>query len=183
MFSGVDQLPWAEYAARFPRQRLAAGVLLHSADGRAVLVEPTYKPDWDIPGGVVEIDEAPWSAAAREVREELSLEVAVGRPLVIDHLTAKATADSMDPAALERAMKASAVLTGGLYWIFDGGSVTDDDVSRFTTDGIEVRSVRLCSPDEVRRRTRPSLARRILAALDAVRTGEGPTLCDNGVPV
>jgi 8-oxo-dGTP pyrophosphatase MutT (NUDIX family) len=131
----------------------------------------------------VEIDEAPWSAAAREVREELNFGVTVGRPLVIDHLTVQATADSMDPAALEMAMKASAVLTGGLYWIFDGGSVTDDDVSRFTADVTEVRSVRLCSADEVRRRARPSLARRVLAALDAVRTGGGPTLCENGVPV
>ena len=80
-------------------------------------------------------------------------------------------------------MKSSAVLTGGLYWIFDGGPVTDDDVDRFTTDGIEVRSVRLRLPDEVRRRARPSLARRVLVALDAVRKGAGPTLCDNGVPI
>lgn len=179
----MDLLPWAEYAARFPRQRLAAGVLLHSADGRAALVEPTYKPDWDIPGGVVEIDEAPWFAAAREIHEELGLDVAVGRPLVIDHLNAQATADSMAAAMRAEATKASAVLTGGLYWIFDGGQVTDDDVDRFAVDGTEVRSVRLCRPDEVRRRVRPSLARRVLAALDAVRTGRGPTLCDNGVPV
>jgi 8-oxo-dGTP pyrophosphatase MutT (NUDIX family) len=179
----VDLQPWAEYAARFPRQRLAAGVLLHSADGRVALVEQTYKRDWDIPGGVVEIDEAPWSAAAREVLEELGTDVAVGRPLVIDHLTARATADSLAPTMLEEATKTSAVLTGGLYWIFDGGRVTDDDVDRLTIDGTEVRAIRLCSPEDVRRRARPSLARRVLVALDAVRTGVGPTLCDNGVPV
>lgn len=186
----VDLLPWAEYAARFPRQRLAAGVLLHSDDGRVVLVEPTYKSNWEIPGGVVEADEAPWAAAAREVQEELGLELTVGRPLVIDHLTGQATAESMLPGLLaagritpREAADAAAAFTAGLYWIFDGGQVTDGDVARFTFADAEVRSARLCPPGEVHELVKPSLARRVLCALDAQRTGTGPLLCENGVPV
>jgi ADP-ribose pyrophosphatase YjhB (NUDIX family) len=38
---------------------MAAGALLFDEDGRILLVEPTYKPYWEIPGGVVEADESP----------------------------------------------------------------------------------------------------------------------------
>ncbi|MCF4120988.1 NUDIX hydrolase [Antribacter sp. KLBMP9083] len=164
--------------------------MLHSDDGRVVLVEPTYKPGWEIPGGVVEADEAPWAAAAREVREELGLELTVGRPLVIDHLTAQATAESMLPSLLaaghitpQEAADATAALTAGLCWIFEGGQVTDGDLARFTLDDTELRSARLCPPDEVHRLAKPSLARRVACALDAQRTGTGPLLCENGVTV
>jgi ADP-ribose pyrophosphatase YjhB (NUDIX family) len=48
---------------------MAAGVLLFDADGRVLLVEPTYKPYWELPGGVVEADESPHTAACRELKE------------------------------------------------------------------------------------------------------------------
>ncbi|HEY9339368.1 MAG TPA: NUDIX hydrolase, partial [Kribbella sp.] len=44
---------------------MAAGVLFRAVDGRVLLVEPSYKPNWEIPGGAVEADESPWAAAAR----------------------------------------------------------------------------------------------------------------------
>lgn len=180
----------AEYAARFPRQRLAAGVLMHDGNGRILLVEPTYKPTWEIPGGVVEIDEAPWDAAVREVREELGLEIRLGRPLVIDHLDARATAASMVLPHLEagritegQAQQVSAALTGGLYWVFDGGRMTQSDVDAIAVDGDEIRSVRLVDTDQVQALAKASLARRVGAASDALTSGTGPVLCSDGVPV
>ena len=67
---------------------MAAGVLFRSADGRVLLVEPSYKPNWEIPGGAVEADESPWDGAARELAEELGLRLPVGRLLVVDGTTA-----------------------------------------------------------------------------------------------
>src|SRR2546427_4897446 len=54
--------------------RIAAGVLFRDPDGRVLLVKPTYKAGWDIPGGYVEPGESPKQAALREVREELGIE-------------------------------------------------------------------------------------------------------------
>ena len=44
-------------------------------DGRVLLCQLTYKQDWDLPGGVVEVGESPQLAVAREVEEELALQL------------------------------------------------------------------------------------------------------------
>ena len=70
----------AEGNARQARKRVAADVLIRDRAGRVLLVDPTYKPDWDLPGGMAEANEAPGAAAARELREELG-------PVSYTHLT------------------------------------------------------------------------------------------------
>src|SRR5262249_19573019 len=69
-----------------PPKRMAAGVLVRGGGNRVLLVEPTYKPNWEIPGGVVEADESPWAAAGRELAEELGWARPVGRLLVVDYV-------------------------------------------------------------------------------------------------
>jgi hypothetical protein len=79
-------LPVEQYVAGLARKRMAAGVLFRDSAGRVLLVEPSYKSDWEIPGGAVEADEPPWAAAARELAEELSWDDPLGRLLVVDHV-------------------------------------------------------------------------------------------------
>ena len=55
--------------------RVAAGALFSDESGRVLLVKPTYKKTWDIPGGYVEPGESPRAACIREIREELGLSV------------------------------------------------------------------------------------------------------------
>lgn len=50
-----------------------------------MIVKPTYKPAWEIPGGAVEDDESPAGACARELREELGISVAVGELVCVDY--------------------------------------------------------------------------------------------------
>lgn len=75
---GTDALPVEQYVAGLARKRMAAGVLFRDAAGRVLLVEPPYKPNWRIPGGAVEADESPWTAATRELAEELSVGQGIG---------------------------------------------------------------------------------------------------------
>src|SRR5215469_8925196 len=52
---------------------------------RLLILRPTYKPGWTIPGGVMENDgETPWQACQREVREECGLEVTGARLACVD---------------------------------------------------------------------------------------------------
>ncbi|MGR8011976.1 NUDIX domain-containing protein [Streptomyces hypolithicus] len=87
-------------------ETLAAGVLLFDEADRVLLVDPTYKPGWEFPGGVVERGEAPARAGMREVKEEIGLElVDVPRLLVVDW-------EPPRPPAF-----------GGLRLLFDGGTL------------------------------------------------------------
>ena len=73
---------WAH--KQLPKTRMAAGVLLYDEDGRLLIVKPSYRHNWLVPGGIVENNESPWIAAQREVREEIGLAVSKLRLLVID---------------------------------------------------------------------------------------------------
>ena len=159
----MDLLPYGEYARSLNRKRVSAGVLFHAGD-RVLLVEPSYKPTWEIPGGSAEPEEPPWSTAAREVAEELGVEWSPGRLLVVDH---QLTAGEMPE---------------GLAFVFDGGPIGDDEVAALVVDGVEVVSVALVPVEVAVTRLNATLARRVVAALGAVRGG-GLVFCQDGAPV
>lgn len=58
----------------FATPRVAAGALFTDSRGRVLLVHPTYKETWDVPGGYVERGESPATACRRELREELDVD-------------------------------------------------------------------------------------------------------------
>lgn len=144
------------FTASLPGKRAAAGVLFTDGRGRILLVEPAYKPYWDLPGGVVNRDESPQAAAAREVKEELGLDVTVGRLLVVDWFPPR-------PSATE-----------ALMFVFAGGMLTDADTARIVLQMDELRSWAWTSPPDadVRLAHAPLLHRRIAAAFLAIRHGD-----------
>ncbi|KOV84809.1 NUDIX hydrolase [Nocardia sp. NRRL S-836] len=157
-------MPYDEYAASLNRKRTAAGVLFRDAQSRVLLVETTYKRSWEIPGGAVDADEAPWRTAIREVGEEIGLYRPLGKLLVIDYIPAD------DP------------MPEGLAFVFDGGLITSEEVAAIASTDPEIRSVGLYELDDARDLVKPALARRIAVALSAV-DADGPVLCEGGLPV
>jgi 8-oxo-dGTP diphosphatase len=74
--------PTADGGKRQPVQ--CAGAVVRDDAGRLLLVRRGHQPSeglWSLPGGRIEAGESAAEAAAREVREETGLEVAVGRRL------------------------------------------------------------------------------------------------------
>jgi 8-oxo-dGTP pyrophosphatase MutT (NUDIX family) len=57
----------------------SVNAVVRDADGRILLQRHREGGDWGLPGGAVEPEEDPADALVREVREETSLEVALGR--------------------------------------------------------------------------------------------------------
>lgn len=91
-------------------ETVAAGVLLFDEQDRVLLVDPTYKPGWEFPGGVVEAGEAPAQAGIREVAEEIGLRLdRVPTLLLVDW-------ESPRPPGY-----------GGLRFLFDGGLLRSED--------------------------------------------------------
>ena len=144
------------------RPYVAAGVLFFDDAGRILLVQPTYKEYWDIPGGYVETGESPAQAAAREVREELGIEVAVGPLLVADWAPHPDEGDK-------------------LLFLFDGGTMTDGQLDEIRLQADELASYALRDPAEAITLLIPRLARRLAAAIDARRAG-CTTYLECGVP-
>jgi 8-oxo-dGTP pyrophosphatase MutT (NUDIX family) len=128
-------------------------MLVRDRDGRVLLCRLTYKQDWDLPGGVVEVGESPMLAVAREVEEELGLAIPAGRLLLTDWLPPWSGWDD------------------ALCLVFDGG---DHDAS--IIDGVvrqerEIRDAAFCTVEDARERCADFTARRIRAALTAAESG------------
>lgn len=64
-------MPDIAFYASLPRTRGAAAALLLDEHGDLLLVKPTYKEGWFLPGGVIEEGESPLRACVRECQEEL----------------------------------------------------------------------------------------------------------------
>ncbi|UCC51581.1 MAG: NUDIX hydrolase [Anaerolineaceae bacterium] len=73
------------YQQTLPKKRISAGCLFFDERGRLLIVNPTYKDTWEIPGGVVEQHESPRGAVMREVAEELGLLCRPERLLCVDY--------------------------------------------------------------------------------------------------
>jgi 8-oxo-dGTP pyrophosphatase MutT (NUDIX family) len=146
-------------------ETLAAGVLLFDEQDRVLLVDPTYKPGWEFPGGVVEPGEPPARAGMREVAEELGLELPdVPRLLVIDW---------------ERAQPPG---FGGLRLLFDGGRLLSADAERLLLPGAELRGWRFATEDEAASMLPPVRFSRLRWALRARERATVLNL-EAGVPV
>lgn len=131
--------------------RVAAGALFADATGRVLLVKPTYKKGWDIPGGYVTPGESPLAACRRELVEELGRTWPVRpQPLVVDWAPASDEGDK-------------------ILFVFDGGVLRDDALNSVTFADGEIGDARLVTPDEFDEHLPSRLARRLRLALEAQR--------------
>jgi len=133
--------------AVLPRKRVIAQLAIRDPKDRLLLCQLTYKPDWDLPGGVVEVGESPRLAAAREVGEELALTIEARGLLVVDWLPAWSGWD--DACTL----------------VFDGGVHEPGLAATIEPEPREIVTARFCGPEEIHARCAPQTARRALAAL------------------
>jgi 8-oxo-dGTP diphosphatase len=133
-----------------PRKRVGADVLFRDDVGRILLVDPRYKPDWDLPGGMAEANEPPLETAKREVREELGIEPSIGRLLVVDWVAPHGPWDDI------------------LIFLFDGGVLNEQHIAAMSIDDAELVALRFCEPDEAANLLRPYVWRRTEHAIQAV---------------
>lgn len=139
----------AEGNATQARKRVSADVLLRDEAGRILLVKPTYKPGWDLPGGMAEANESPDDAARRELKEELGLDVTLYGLLVVDWVPPHGPWDDQ------------------LSFIFDGGTLGPDQTAGLRPHDAELASIFFATMDEALQRLSMRLARRLSTAMGA----------------
>ncbi|HET7193463.1 MAG TPA: NUDIX hydrolase [Nocardioides sp.] len=144
-----------------PRKRAISQMLIRDTSDRVLLCELTYKQDWDLPGGVVEVGESPQLAVAREVKEELGLSLETGALLLTDWLPAWGGWDD------------------ALCLVFDGGTHDPVVAEEIVKQEREIRTASFCTIDEVRDRAADFTARRVEAALANLKA-PGPAYTESG---
>ena len=160
MASGAD-FPDEELEV-LPAIPASAGALIFDSAGRLLILKPTYKSGWTIPGGVMEADgETPWQACQREVREECGLEVQSGRLACVD----------FRPPRPGRA--------GGLRFLFDCGAMDGASLGAITLQQEEISEHRLADLKSALTLLRGPVRRRVLAATRA----NGFIYLEDGRPV
>ncbi len=130
-----------------PRVPASAGALVFDRAGRLLILKPTYKSGWTIPGGVMEADgESPWEACRREVREETGIDVARGWLAGVDFRRPR-------PGR-----------PGGIRFLFDCGKVSDEALAGLVLQPEEISESRLVPLSDALVLLRGPIRRRVRAA-------------------
>jgi 8-oxo-dGTP pyrophosphatase MutT (NUDIX family) len=139
--------------AGLPTKRIISQGLLRDEHGRVLLCELTYKNEWDLPGGVVEVGEAPAIGLVRELQEELGITVEVRGLLTVNWLPAWR---GWDDACI---------------FLFDLGVIDSSLTDGMTLQPSEIKSVQWCDPATIRERATGAA----IELLEAVDGGHLPT--------
>ncbi|MFE7118354.1 NUDIX domain-containing protein [Streptomyces sp. NPDC057654] len=153
-----------EHEQRMARPRMAAGALFFDSrdQNRVLLVRPSYKPMWEIPGGYVETGESPLAACQREVQEELGITPPIGSLLVIDWAPSPAEGDKV-------------------LYVFDGGELTPDAAASIKLASDELLAAEFHPVADLDQLLIPRLARRVRQAIGARGQGK-PAYLEHGAP-
>jgi 8-oxo-dGTP pyrophosphatase MutT (NUDIX family) len=145
-----------------PRKRAISQMLVRDHADRVLLCNLTYKQDWDLPGGVVEVGESPQLAVSRELSEELGLTIPAGRLLLTDWLPPWGGWDD------------------ALCLVFDGGVHDAQITDQIVREAREIRDAEFCTLEQARERCADFTARRVEAAIASISDDAGPAYTESG---
>jgi 8-oxo-dGTP diphosphatase len=152
-----------------PTVPASASALIFDRRGRLLILKPTYKSGWTIPGGVMEADgETPWQACQREVREECGLELTNARLACMDF------------------RRPGAGRPGGIRYLFDCGAFDDAVLAEVVLQPEEISAHRLAPMRDALTLLRKPIRRRVKAVRkrngDARKHG-GIVYLEDGRPI
>jgi 8-oxo-dGTP diphosphatase len=133
----------------FPAKRMAAGAFLLNQQGQLLIVKPTYRDDWLIPGGMIEEHESPRQACVREVWEEIGLTLAITRLLCVEY-------QSRDGSKSEN-----------IQFIFDGGVLSEAQIQQMVIPSDELAEYTFIPYPDALQLLNKKLGRRIGHAIHA----------------
>jgi 8-oxo-dGTP diphosphatase len=136
-----------------PRIPASAGALVFDRAGRLLVLKPTYKSGWTVPGGQMEDNgETPWEACRREVHEESGLVIESGRLVCVDFLRPRPDRP------------------GGMRFLFHCGVLDDEAFSGIVLQEDEISEHRLEEMASALELLSGPLRRRVRASVGATNT-------------
>lgn len=141
-----QHLPAPDLNAALPAKPSAAAVVITDMHGRILIVKPTYRDTWGLPGGGSDGRESPRETCVREIREELGLDLEPGALLAYDH---RVNAAGMDAHR----------------FLFDGPVLTDRQIDAIVLPPDELTEHRFVAVEEAVALLDPPLGRRLQRAM------------------
>jgi 8-oxo-dGTP diphosphatase len=136
-----------------PRIPASSGALIFDGAGRLLILKPTYKSGWTVPGGQMEDDgETPWEACRREVLEESGLVVESGRLVCVDFLRPRPEKP------------------GGMRFLFDCDAFDDETLAGIVIQEDEIAEHRFVDVADALELLSGPLRRRVGAGVGATST-------------
>lgn len=157
---GQPEMSHEEYARSRHSVWLSAAALFTDEFGRVLMVKPTYRRQWLLPGGGAEAGEGPEQTCRREVHEELGLSVSPGRLLAV-HWLAPGHPDLTEGMPFP----------GEVRYVLDGGTLTPRDIARMRLPEDELSGYEFLDARAAAERMIPVDAQIMLAALRARLAG------------
>ena len=148
-------VPPPAWHASLPGVILSAAAIIRDDAGRVLVVKPNYRDYWTLPGGICEFGESPQAGCAREVAEEIGLQLPVGRMLAVDWQLAR---EFYGPLARP-----------AVYFVFDCGVLSSLSGVRLQAE--ELDDCRLAAEPELGVLLGDTMLPRIRAALASLSSG------------
>ena len=146
-----------EYYKTLPTKRMGAGALIFNDKNELLVVKPTYKNYWSIPGGVVSQDESPRSACMREIREEIGIDIAALDFVCVDYMSAESEKEKGE----------------NLQFIFYGGILNKDAIQNIQLEAKELGEYAFVSIDRAMTMFGKNMAARLPKCIEAIRNKAG----------
>jgi 8-oxo-dGTP diphosphatase len=142
------------YSEEDQMKRMAICAIIRNKDNEFIIVEPTYRNDWLMPGGVIEQNESPKEACEREIKEELGVDIKITRMLCIEYQSAHSNKSE------------------SIQFIADGGVITEQSISQIQLQESEIRSYRFVNLHDSTSLLNPLLRERLDFAFSSLESGE-----------
>jgi ADP-ribose pyrophosphatase YjhB (NUDIX family) len=144
-------VPPEEYVKSLPKKNIAAGALFFDEGGKILIVKPSYKDNWNIPGGVGNTGESPQDTCKREVQEEVGITKDYDLLLCVSqHFKPESGQDT-------------------LVFIFYGGILSKEEVQQIKIQDDEISEYAFKSEKEFTELVSERMAKRLPLCLEAIK--------------
>jgi 8-oxo-dGTP diphosphatase len=150
-----------DFYKTLPRKRMAAGALFFDQHGNTLIVKPTYRDYWLLPGGAIEENESPRQGCIREVLEELGLHRDIRALLCIDYVPGYAA------------------VSESLQFIFYGGILDQQQIADIVLPLAELSEYRFLPLEEAVTLVSPRVSKRLMHCREAIEQ-QIPIYLENG---
>lgn len=145
-------LPKKEYFESLYKMPISAGILLFNDKRELLILKPTYREGYLIPGGGIEKNESPKEGLKREIREEIGLDLEIGEILCFNYYPN----NEMDFDNAE------------IQLIFYGGVLSQNEINSIVLNPEEHHSFCFVPLDEALSLVNPYLSKTIASCMKAL---------------